>query len=269
VEPIDSSIQRSRMAAPAYLDQAAPNVSVTPWRPLAATQHQRFFDSFPRLPPLVWLRDNEQRDCEPAPTVAGAAVATMRIACATDEDQEVVLGLIEDARTWLRTKDTNQWEEPWPSQDERDGRVRKGLEGGKTWIVWDGKTPAATVTIARDHNPTVWSGPACTCNPKENAVYVHRLITARSHAGWGLGAALIDWAGLHAARQYGAKWIRIDVWTSNTALHDYYWKRGFRSCGFCSDSRYPSGALFQKPVEEIEKNNAPKFKDPPEGVSLA
>jgi GNAT superfamily N-acetyltransferase len=186
---------------------------------------------------------------------------TMRIARAADtrENLETVLGLIEEASTWLGTTGTDQWAKPWPDKEGRDARVRRGLQVGKTWIVWDGEIPAATVTVATRSNRAVWSKPACECDLSERAVYVHRLITARNYAGWGLGAELIDWAGLRGRRDYGAKWIRIDVWTSNTALHEYYRRREFESCGFCADPSYPSGALFQKPVSKIGKLSIPQF----------
>jgi GNAT superfamily N-acetyltransferase len=187
----------------------------------------------------------------------------MRIALATPEHLNIILGLIDEAAAWLRLKGLDQWAQPWPDRERRDARVRKGLEGGKTWIVWDKDSPAATVTLAAQHNPEVWSRPACRCDLDEPAVYAHRLITARDYAGWGLGAELIDWAGLCSRRDYDAKWIRIDVWTSNTALHGYYKKRGFEPCGTCADEKYPSGALFQKPVAAITARPAPLFAEPP------
>lgn len=185
----------------------------------------------------------------------------MRIvqAAATQQNLAAILGLIEEASGWLGTKGTDQWARPWPSRDARDARVLRGLEVGKTWIVWDGEIPAATVTIATRPNPAVWSTSASRCDLSERAAYVHRLITARDYAGWGLGAELIDWAGLRGRRDYGAKWIRIDVWTSNTGLHEYYGKRGFEPCGFCADPDYPSGALFQKRVSRIGELSIPLF----------
>jgi GNAT superfamily N-acetyltransferase len=187
----------------------------------------------------------------------------MRIAPATAEDFNAVLGLINEAAAWLRSKGTDQWKEPWPDRQRRDARVLRGLAGEKTWIVWDGHTPAATVTLAAKPNPKVWARPGCTCDLAKRAVYAHRLITARNYAGWGLGAQLIDWAGRRARRDYGAEWIRIDVWSTNTALHDYYMKRGFMPCGSCPDRAYPSGALFQKPVALVEANDAPLFTESP------
>jgi len=187
----------------------------------------------------------------------------MRIARAEPADLPTVLGLIEDARDRLKMKDTDQWVRPWPDKEARDARVLRGLQGGKTWVVWDEDIPAATVTITPRMNPAVWSTPGCECSLAERAVFVHRLITAMKYAGLGLGTEMIDWAGRRGRRLYGARWIRIDVWSTNKGLHDYYLKRGFEPCGFCADPGYPSGALFQKPVAAIGKPSAPLFVESP------
>lgn len=189
----------------------------------------------------------------------------MRIALAKTKHLDAILDLVDEASIWLRDyKETDQWAAPWPNRKERDARILKGIQNAKTWIVWDGETPAATVTIATAHNPAVWSKPTCTCDLSERAVYVHRLITARKYAGWGLGAELIDWAGLRGRRKNRARWTRIDVWTSNKGLHEYYTKRGFQSCGTCADQAYPSGALFQKPISAISQPSFPLFVEAPE-----
>jgi GNAT superfamily N-acetyltransferase len=186
----------------------------------------------------------------------------MRIAPANPDDFDTVLGLIEEAAAWLRTKDTNQWAEPWPDRAARDARVMRGLVGGKTWIAWDENIAAATVTLTPRLNQKVWSRPACTCDLSERAVYAHRLITARTYEGHGLGAQLIDWAGLGARSDYGAKWIRIDVWTTNIALHHYYQWKGFEPCGSCEDPDYPSGRLFQKRTTRIEATDTALLRQP-------
>lgn len=189
---------------------------------------------------------------------------------ATPGDLNEVRSLVRQAADWLtRSKDTDQWAIPWPSREARDQRLLAGLRHGRTWIVWDDDVPAATVTIAAKPNTAVWSRPADGCNLSDRAVYAHRLITARNYAGQGLGAELIDWAGVRGWRLYGASWIRIDVWSSNTALHDYYEKRGFRRCGSCANPQYPSGALFQKPVASITRPCVPQFTEHPATLRAA
>src|SRR5215468_10848219 len=45
---------------------------------------------------------------------------------ATERDHGVIVGLIDGAAEWLRTKNTDQWAQPWPSEEDLDrmGRQR-------------------------------------------------------------------------------------------------------------------------------------------------
>jgi|SRR5215831_692665 len=179
---------------------------------------------------------------------------------ATERQQSVIVELIEDAREWLRrTKDTDQWMEPWPDEDGRNERILGAIRAGRSWVAWDGTRPAATVTVSpNDHE--IWPEE----NRRDPAVYVRRLVVDRGYAGQGLGAQLLDWAGLQAVRAYGARWVRVDLWTTNTELHAYYRRQGFMFCGFCEDIGYPSAALFQKPTDQIKPFDAPLFREAPE-----
>jgi ribosomal protein S18 acetylase RimI-like enzyme len=184
---------------------------------------------------------------------------------ATVTDMAAILTLLDEASAWLRTKDTDQWAQPWPSLSARNRRIFNGLCAGRTWLVVDDRNAAvATVTSRRYGNHKLWSREEL----REPAVYLSRLIVARRHAGMGIGEALIDWAGERAQRYWNAQWVRIDVWTSNIALRNYYEKRGFRYYGelrFRADTpdeeRYPSGALYQKPAAAIDHAAAARFRE--------
>jgi len=69
--------------------------------------------------------------------------------------------------------------------------------------------------------------------------------------------------GARAVDQWGASWVRVDVWTSNLGLHDYYKGHGFehlRTLDFHNYWDYPSAALFQKPTAEIDKESVARFE---------
>ena len=190
---------------------------------------------------------------------------TLRIGRAklTSEHLNAILRLIDEAKEWLPSKGTNQWREPWPDKKQRDARVSRALELGATWILWenlrDKAILAATVTVTGKPNPAVWS--PLDFDLAERTVYAHRLITARRYAGWDLGAELLDWTGWRGRHNYGARSIRIDVWTENEALHGYYMKRGFERRGICHDAAYPSGMLLEKPISKISYPMNPQFID--------
>ena len=172
----------------------------------------------------------------------------LKLEFATPDDMDAILGLIEEASRWLKAKGQDQWAVPWPTREQRDARIRKGLVNRKTVIVRHGDTAVATVTMAKLRNPKVWVEGSCTADLTERAVYLHRLITARKYAGHGLGESLINWAEKYAHARYGAQHTRIDVWKTNTDLHRYYRNLGFKPCGRCPDPLYPSGALFQRSI---------------------
>jgi GNAT superfamily N-acetyltransferase len=178
------------------------------------------------------------------------------IRLAEPDDMETILRLINQAAAWLRTKGTDQWAEPWPNEEARNDRISRGIQGGSTWIAEDHGEAIATVTYREVGNQNLWT-PSEQGDP---AVYVSRLIVSRKRAGDGIGAALIDWAGYQAREEWEAKWIRIDVWTTNIALHNYYKEQQFIPVRVCDmEDNYPSAALFEKPTAEIDEAAVARF----------
>ncbi|HEU5155735.1 MAG TPA: MFS transporter [Streptosporangiaceae bacterium] len=176
-------------------------------------------------------------------------------------DLPAIIELIDEAAKWLRKKNTDQWARPWPNRPERDERVRAGIEAGHTWILWDEDRgiPAASVSMDPEGNPKLWD----ELELDERAVYVQRLVVKRDpeYIGKGIGAQLIDWAGRKARDDYGAEWIRIDVWTTNKALHEYYERHGFTFLRSRRDLDYPAGALLAKPTRDIREPAEPLFTE--------
>jgi len=182
------------------------------------------------------------------------------------DDRDGIIALIDAAADWLRDKGTDQWRRPWPSRPERDARVERGIEQRKTWLVHDGSALVATLTVYESHavdllspgadarrgTTGLWEGFPGAEDP---AFYIYRFVRARDYDGPSLGGVLLDLFAARAARSM-ARWLRVDVWTTNTALHDYYRGHGFEYVGEVPDSRLreidlegcPSAALFQRNV---------------------
>lgn len=191
-------------------------------------------------------------------------------------DLDAVSGLVREAAEWLRTsKNTDQWAKPWPDRARQRERMLNDLLKGKTWLVWDGETATATITVDTDepvdlNDQPVWP----EHKPDRPALYVRRVVVARSYAGYGLGAALFDWAADVAKRDHGAALIRIDVWTTNLELHAYYEGQRFTRLpgrGLRELAGYPSQALFEREAGipgsdytklflEEERNDEGKFR---------
>jgi ribosomal protein S18 acetylase RimI-like enzyme len=192
---------------------------------------------------------------------------TYRVRPAATDDIPAIHDLIGSAAAWLQEyKNTDQWATPWPNKRDRDARVAQGIQDRLTWMVEDGEGLLVGTVTCREHgNDMLWEAEELD----EPAVYVSRLIVSREQAGLGIGAALIDWAGALGRTRWQADWIRVDVWTTNFALHRYYKGQGFehlRTLEFQNEWDYPSAALFQKPTADVDAASAARFK---EGVSLA
>lgn len=178
-------------------------------------------------------------------------------------DQEVVIDLIEHAATWLREKKyTDQWRRPWPDREGRDARVRDGLLRGRTWIALDRTRPAATITIDTVGEPVLWT----EVERKADAVYLHRLVVHRDYTGTGMGADLIRWAAKRGRRDNPhADYVRLDAWSDNTELHDYYRRQGFELLGVrLAKEERPSAAVFQMPIgPALEADTSRLTETPP------
>lgn len=186
------------------------------------------------------------------------------IRCARPVDLPAVLELIDEAKLWLPSKYTDQWSKDWADQEgrKRSDRVRDSLTQETTWIVtvtYKKQTYAvATVTIEPNGNPLVWDRPG---DLDAAAVYLSRLVVARKFADLKIGSALLNWACAHAWQRHRAELVRIDVWTRNFALHEYYRAQGFRWQGYCSDPIYPSRARFQRSTSK-KRRFAPRILGP-------
>lgn len=182
-----------------------------------------------------------------------------RIRPARMTDMALIIDLINESAEWLQAeKKSDQWEKPWPNVAARDQRIRRGIKLGRTWMVEGTEGLIGTVSYGRGGNKKLWK----QRERNQPAVYVSRLIISRRHSGKAIGAALIDWAGQRGARAWGALWIRVDVWTTNNALQNYYLELGFehvRTYKFDDAWEYPSAALFQKPTANISPGAETRF----------
>src|SRR5262245_26070308 len=125
----------------------------------------------------------------------------MLISHATLDDLPTLLKLRDNAAAWLARRGLDQWSAAWPTKDLMTKAIAGSIRAGDVFIVWNGSAPAATLTIDQWANPDLWTAEESA----ETALYVHRLIVARSYAGQSLGAELLDWAGTRAA-ETDARW---------------------------------------------------------------
>ncbi|ASQ95410.1 GNAT family N-acetyltransferase [Streptomyces sp. 11-1-2] len=167
----------------------------------------------------------------------------MIIVCAKPADIPRLVQFRTDAAAWLAPLGTDQWSTPFP-----EDQIAASVRAGEVFLVkgaGDGEA-AATVTLDHDIDAELWD----LWTPEERAepaLYVHKLTVDRRYAGHDLGGRILDWAGDRAARQ-GARWLRLDAWTTNARLHGYYARHGFQHVRTTADPDEVSGWLAQRPA---------------------
>jgi GNAT superfamily N-acetyltransferase len=161
------------------------------------------------------------------------------IAPAEEADLPRLLKFRTDASAWLAARGTDQWAKPFPAE-----HILSSIRRGEVFMIRE--TPlsdaAATITLDRDADPRLWTPEEIA----EPALYVHKLAVDRAYAGTGLGSALLDWAGDQAVQQ-GAKWLRLDAWSTNARLQTYYLDHGFTHVRTSDDPEVVSGWAAQRP----------------------
>ncbi|MEU0536367.1 GNAT family N-acetyltransferase [Amycolatopsis tolypomycina] len=156
-----------------------------------------------------------------------------------------LLTILDGASEWLGTQGTDQWSgSPWRAEELGPDLATGGLRVAE-------KLPdpplerSEAATGARTpprHQPV----PVATMTLGETASSLHlsHFAVDRRFAGLGVGAWLIREAADEAARR-GKRSLRLDAWTTNTRLHDYYRRQGFRLVRIDGGN---SGALFERLV---------------------
>jgi len=174
----------------------------------------------------------------------------LRLAMPAEAD--TIKELVTETAQWLRGKDTDQWATPWPDATGRDKRIEDDVLDGHTWIVWDDDICAGTISLDLRYPLDAEANPVWPVHRLgERALYVHRVVVRRCYKGQGLGAGLLDWASAKAVDLIGKPLLRVDVWTSNSALHKYYMAKGFDRCGYREPDElpnYPARALFERRI---------------------
>ncbi len=164
---------------------------------------------------------------------------TYTIRRAVKPDIGCIMALLAEASTWLRRRGYDQWQGDVRS---RRAALRSDVRAGSVHVLLDGDRLIGSVTVDRRVDPELW--PAESRSRK--ALYVHRMVVARSHAGRDIGRAMLAWADGQAETQ-GYEFLRLDAWATNRELHEYYVKRGFvqLSQGYRFEHR-GSGATFER-----------------------
>lgn len=150
-----------------------------------------------------------------------------------------VIALYREAQEWLQGQGFDQWQ----GQPQVADRIRRDVDkAAGVWVIRDcASRLVATIKLDERADPEFWRPE----DEPRTALYAHRGIVIRSHAGLGLGSAMLNWASLRAEAA-GKKWLRFDSWATNTKLHALHQSQGFTLVRILRLPHRGSGALFQR-----------------------
>ncbi|MFI9506359.1 GNAT family N-acetyltransferase [Nocardia sp. NPDC052566] len=162
---------------------------------------------------------------------------------ATFGDLGLICRLRVQRTAWLTARGSDQWTVAGRGLPiEIFARtVGRSLDAGETWIAEVDGGPAGTITVNERADPGLWSPWELT-----DAVIVHFMIVDLRFAGQRVGHRMLEHAGMLAHLHHRA-WVRLDAWTTNTDLHDYYHRAGFQLARIAGPlTSGPSRALFER-----------------------
>ncbi|MGX4690882.1 GNAT family N-acetyltransferase [Streptomyces sp. JNUCC 63] len=172
----------------------------------------------------------------------------MRITSATPADLDQLLSFRKEAAEWISKLGSDQWSRPYPAD-----RLLATIEVGTVFMLRDGGCTTVTITLTPEAEEGLWSAEELS----EPSMFVNKLTVSRDYAGQNLGGRLLDWAGDRAYR-VGAKWLRLDAWTTNDRLQRYYLDQGFQYVRTVLEGNAVNGGprvsgwLAQRPTRRTE-----------------
>ncbi|GGK57420.1 hypothetical protein GCM10011591_31970 [Nocardia camponoti] len=161
---------------------------------------------------------------------------------ATVADLPLICRLRVQRTDWLTARGSDQWSVAGNGKSIEIFAVAVGraLNAGETWIAEVDGTPAGTITVNHRADPGLWSR-----DELAESVIVHFMIVDLSFAGCRIGDVMLTHATT-LARAQQKNWVRLDAWTTNTGLHNYYRRAGFRLSRIARTAAGPSCALFER-----------------------
>lgn len=165
---------------------------------------------------------------------------TVQVRRAVPADAATIIEWRAERAAWLADRGLDQWGTAGLDPSAFAGRVAASIEAGETWILDRGHAPVATMAVDEHSDPSLWTDAETL-----DALFLHRVISPLASAGLHVAAPLLAHAhDLAAQRQ--RRWLRLDAWSTNTALHTFWEHRGFDHVR--TVPAVASGALFQRRV---------------------
>jgi GNAT superfamily N-acetyltransferase len=144
------------------------------------------------------------------------APSHFRVVLAKPEDIDSVLGILNEAASWLQEHNIpSVWK---PGGFSRQAFLEQ-ISCGEVYIGIIQEKPAGTVTLQ-------WSDPVFWGERHPDSGYVHKLAVRPAYAGQKIGVQMLKWAEA-TARTAGKRFLRLNCLAEDRKIRDYYEQAGF------------------------------------------
>jgi ribosomal protein S18 acetylase RimI-like enzyme len=134
---------------------------------------------------------------------------------ARPNERDTVLDVMNEAATWLESREIYQWE---PGRFDI-ALLEEAIAAGEMYLVWRDDRSAGTFSLMQN-DPVVWGA------QPPDAGYLHDFAIRRAFGGMQLGRCMLAWAE-RLCIAAGKTWLRLDCVAWNEPLNDYYRRAGF------------------------------------------
>jgi RimJ/RimL family protein N-acetyltransferase len=142
----------------------------------------------------------------------------MLITTSTPEDIDTIFELYGEAVKFQKTVLSKQW------RGFERSLVETEISESRQWkIVENGQV--ACVFAITFNDALIWKD-----KDKDPAIYIHRIVTNPKFRGGSYVKEIVKWS-LDYAKSIGKKFVRMDTWSDNEKLNDYYVNCGFDYVG--------------------------------------
>lgn len=142
----------------------------------------------------------------------------MHILNSTMKDLELIFYLYEEGTLYQKLIAGQHW------KGFERSFIEKEIEEKRQWKIIE-NNQVACIFATTFNDPLIWKE-----KDKEPSVYIHRIATDPLFRGNGYVKHIIAWAK-EFAKSNGRRFIRMDTWSSNEKLNNYYIRCGFTHLG--------------------------------------
>ena len=166
----------------------------------------------------------------------------MKFTHATKEDIDSILTIINQAKSYFKSQNINQWQDGYPNNDS----ILMDIENNESFVVKEDNKVIATCMVSIQKEPTyqkIYEGKWINTNPY---LVIHRVAVRNDFKGKQVASFMIN----QAIKMYpDIKNVRMDTHHDNLSMQRLLKKNNFKYCGIIYLLSGDPRKAYQKVIE--------------------